>query len=241
MRVIATVMLVSFAAVSAASGQSFATFDQPSGSTASGTPAPAVTSQGIPLETVPVYKAYEPEAFDSQAYQSATDAEVTVSSVPVFTGQPETELAPVVPAVPVEKPSLSPVPSSLTTQETDFSRALGAPETFASEEPAVVGQPNPELGFQSETETSRLLLALEETYATRVSQLKTAHLAQRRSLLDQFEQDAADSTKVIGLAGRMKTALAELETAQKASLQLEEKQYFAAMLKVLDAAPSRVE
>jgi len=98
-----------------------------------------------------------------------------------------------------------------------------------------------EIGFQSESETSRLLRALEDTHAKRVAELKVRNLAQRKAMLDQFEKDAADPAKVIGLAGRMRTALAELDSAQKALLEAEDAQYMAAMLKVLDAAPSRVE
>lgn len=119
----------------------------------------------------------------------------------------------------------------------NLSLPLGAPETFASPEPA----PRGELGFAQETETSRLLIALEKTYATRVSEMKVKHLAQRRAMLDAFEREAADPTKVIGLAGRMRAGLAELEAAQAAALAVEEQQYTAAMLSVLDKAPLRAE
>jgi len=232
MRIIVTVAAFALASTGAVSAQTYATHDQPTGTPNSTSapqrveqtfvPAPQAASinQVETVRSVPVYQAYEPATFDSQAYQSATDSPPIVTSVPVF----------------VEQPSAAPVPFAV--QSEDLSKPLGSPETFASIEPEA---PSAELGFQSETETSRLLLALEETYATRVSILKAEHLGQRKAMLDQFEKDAADSSKVIGLAERMKNSLAELEKAQKAALRIEEKQYTSATLKVLDAAPSRVE
>ncbi len=228
--------------------QNYATVDQPAGgvSTSISTgervihpapiliqPAPILVQPATSVEvqavqSVPVYEAYEPIEFDANAYQIATEPapapillpdpvlyDGSVANVPTYT-----------------------LPVDIIPQNEDFSRPLGAPETFAViQDQAATG----EVGFQAETETSRLLLALEDTHAERLAELNVRNLAQRTALLDQFEKDAADPAKVIGLAARMRKALSELEIAQNAMLEVEEAQFMAAKLKVLDAAPLRTE
>jgi len=177
-------------------------------------------------QSAPVYEAYQPDVFDAGAYDAATHPTAVLQAVPILPAQPI---------------SVGPVYDGAANDPVigdDFSRSLGAPETFAVERDSAASG---EIGFAQESETSRLLIALEETYATRVSALKVNHLAQRRGMLDAFERQASDPNQVIGLAERMRTALAELEAVQKASLAEEERLYIAATLKVLDAAPSRVE
>lgn len=232
-------LFVLCAGSTAASAQNYATVDQSGGISSQSisqtkrvertfnvtplAPNVVVLPQG---DQAPVYEPFEPIEFDVTGYQVATEPmpallpppvlhDGLVENVPVFTA-----------------------PIDVTPQSDDHSRPLGSPETFASTGDIA---PLGEVGFQSETETSRLLLALEDKHTARLAELKVRHLAQRKAMLDQFEKDAADPAKVIGLAARMRTSLAELEVAQKAMLQVEETQFMAATLKVLDAAPSRAE
>ena len=216
MRISTISTVIVLASVSAASAQTYVTSEQPYAT------------------SVPVYDAYEPTAFDDRAYQAATQP---VPLAPNYETVQPLAPAPVLEAQPPTSGVIyHPAPNDPALGD-NLSLPLGAPETFAVPE---IGQGG-EIRFAGETETSRLLLALEETYATRVSEMKVKHLAQRRAMLDAFETEASDPNKVIGLAGRMRAGLAELEAAQAAALAVEEQQYTAAMLSVLDRAPSRVE
>jgi len=224
---------VILASIGAASAQTYATSEQP-------------------FPTAPQgYQAFEPNTFNAEGYQAATQplpqaplaqpplvaGEVVYETMP-YAGSPEVaQPLPFAPAQPVTGGVVYEGAPNDPSLGDNLSRPLGAPETFAAQQ----SEPRGELGFSQETETSRLLLALEKTYASRVSEMKVKHLAQRRAMLDAFEREAADPDKVLGLAGRMRTGLAELEAVQKASLAEEERQYMAAMLSVLDTAPSRVE
>lgn len=215
-----------------AAAQNFVTSEQPTGMTTSIStservqrvysvvPQPASTSEIEPVYTAPVYDAYEPVAFDAEGYDAAI----------------EPMAGPAVPEpLPVERAYGEPVD---VTPQDDLSQPLGSPQSFASIEPqASTGV----IGFAPETETSRLLLALDDTYAARRAALKAKHLEQRKAMLDKFEADAADPQKVIGLAARMRAAIAELDAAHEALLAVEQNQYNAAVLTVLDSAPSRVE
>ena len=248
-RVIQIAMMIAVANGGTVFAQNFATYDQPSGVSQSESTSQGAGVSGLPsiqpqsvgqiesVDSAPVYSAYDQTNFDASGYQSVTDTG-TIFENPENTAPPPVPVAletiPFQPATPEP-----PAPVELgTPQETDLSQPLGAPETFAVIDP---NAPQAELGFQSETETSRLLLALQDTYEKRVSELKAKHLEQRSALLDALEKEAADPSKVIGLAERMRNSLAELEATQKAALQVEERQYTEATLKVLDAAPSRAE
>jgi len=211
----------------------------------------ATSEQPVP-EPAPVYQAYEPATFNAEAYESAPRS---LTAVPLA-GEVIYEPLPYDAGSSVPHQTVQPLPLPLVQNiqpsgdvnvyhsgpndpllGDNLSQPLGAPETFASPKNETFGA----IGFSEETETSRLLLALEETYATRVAELKVQHLAQRRAMLGAFEKEAADPNKVIGLAGRMRSGLAELEAAQDAVLAEEERQYTAALLSVLDRAPLRVE
>ena len=234
MRIGAISTVIALALIGAASAQTYATSEQPYGT------------------AVPAYEAYEPTTFDAGAYEAATqpapplevqavDGGVVYEPLPYNAGtyqaaQP-VQPAPVLGVQPIIGGAVYPSSPNDPALGDNLSLTLGAPETFSNPQNEAGG----ELGFAEETETSRLLLALEETYATRVSAMKAKHLTQRRAMLNAFEQEASDPSKVIGLAERMRAGLAELESAQKASLAEEERQYMAAMLAVLDRAPSRVE
>jgi len=223
MRVIAISTLAGLTLVGAASAQTYATSEQPY------------------VTAAPVYEAYEPTTYDAGAYEAATQAAPTLGVQPVDAGTSR-DAQPLHPmpareAQPVTGWVFYPSTPNDPALGDNLSLTLGAPETFATPQ----NDATAELGFAEETETSRLLLRLEETYEARVSEMKAKHLAQRRAMLNAFEQEASDPSKVIGLAGRMRAGLAELEAAQKASLAEEERQYMAAMLAVLDSAPSRVE
>ncbi len=248
-RVIQIATIIALTNSGAVFAQNFATYEQPSGVSSSESTSQGAGVSGLPdiqpegvgqiesVESVPAYSAYDQTNFDASGYESVTDTG-TVYESPQSTAPPPVPVAletiPFQPATPEP-----PAPVELgTTQETDLSQPLGAPETFAVIDP---NAPQAELGFHSETETSRLLLALQDTYEKRVSELKAQHLEQRSALLDELEKEAADPSKVIGLAERMRNALAELEATQKAMLQVEERQYTEATLKVLDAAPSRTQ
>ena len=228
---------IAMACTSPAAAQSYATYDQPSGATTSissgeritfsypAAPLPASVVEVDEVQSVPIYESYEPLEFDASAYELATEPLLAPLTNPVILDD-----------VSLTAPIQAPI--DVTPRAEDYSLPLGASETFA---PTEQNAPLGELGFQSETETSRLLLALEDTHAKRVADLKARNLTQRKTMLDQFEKDAADPSKVIGLAARMRTALAELDAAHKALLSVEEQQFMAATLKVLDAAPSRAE
>lgn len=248
-RVIQIAMIIALANSGAVFAQNFATYEQPGGAS----PSESI-SQGAGIsdfsynqlqnvdhieavDSVPVYSAYDQTNFDASAYESVTDTG-TVYESPQNTAPPPVPVA--LETIPFQ-PAISepPAPVGLgATVATDLSQPLGAPETFAVIDP---NAPQANVDFQSETEISRLLLALQDTYEKRVSELKTKHLEERSALLDELEKEAADPSKVIGLAERMRNALAELEATQKAMLQVEERQFTEATLKVLDAAPSRTQ
>lgn len=242
MRIGAVSTFLTLVFVGSASAQTYATSEQPY--------APSV----------PVYEAYKPNTFDAGAYEAAAQpetvappievplpqAQATVgglvsvprsSDAPIFYAPAPLPPTPILQVQPITGQGGFVVAPNDPSLGDNLSLPLGTPETFASSEPA----PRGELGFSQESETSRLLIALEKTYATRVSEMKVKHLAQRRAMLDAFEREASDPNKVIGLAGRMRTGLAELEAVQAEALALEEQQYTAAMLSVLDRAPSRAE
>lgn len=249
MRSISVITAAIIAVGGAAQAQNYATYDEPtpngfSTSISSGErvqrsysviPEAASTSQIEPSYDAPVYEAYEPAAFDETAYKTATeplpltDAIIPADPLPVYVPLPA---IPVQPETGTQAVSV-PEPAAL---DNDFSQPLGSPQTFARAEPVTL---DGDVGFAAETETSRLLLALEDTYAKRVAALKAKNLERRKALLDGFEKDAADPEKVIGLAARMRAALSEADAAHQAMLDVEESQYTAAMLQVLDAAPAR--
>lgn len=246
MRVIQIAMMIAVTNGGTVFAQNFATYEQPSGVSSSETALQGAGTSGSSNNqfenfgqsditgSVPVYSAYDQTDFDAKGYEAVTDTGVIFAN-PVNTSPSPVPAA--VETIPFQSATPEPpAPLELgVTLETDLSQPLGAPETFAVIEP---NASQSEVGFQSEAETSRLLLALQDTYEKRVSELKAKHLEQRSALLDELEKEAADPTKVIGLAQRMRNALAELESAQKEMLQAEEKQFTAATLKVLDASPS---
>ena len=219
-----------------ASAQTFATSEQPGGVSTSistgqrveraySAVQPAKSSELEQVYSVPTYQAYDASEYDASAYSAATQPIQPLPAAPAEAGRAYGE--------PVDV-----TPTDTVSIGDDLSQPLGSPQTFASASPQA-GEA--EIGFAQETETSRLLLALEDTFAKRTAELKVKHLAQRKALLDAFEKDAANPEKVIGLAKRMRTALGELDAVHKAALQVEQSQYSAAMLSVLDRAPSRAE
>ena len=242
-----TVLAVCWAG--AAHAQSYATYGEPGGVTTSISsaervqrtysvvPEPASSSAFEPAYSAPIYEAYEPTAFDESAYKTATEPSPFNGS---YSASGPVPVAIPTPTFPLQQQQVIRAygePVDVTPFD-DFSQPLGSPQTFAR----VESQPSvDDAGFAQETETSRLLLALEDTYARRVADLKSKHLAVRRSLLEGFEKDAADPKKVIGLAERMRNALAEADAAQNALLKIEESQFNAATLQVLDASPTRTQ
>lgn len=105
----------------------------------------------------------------------------------------------------------------------------GAPEPA----PAATG----DAPFLAESDTSRALLAMEEEHAANLRQLDARKAATRRKLLAEFEAEAADPAKVVGLAGRLKAAMAELEAFHRRAVEAEEKRHMEAQLAVLAADP----
>ncbi len=237
-RTAAGLVFVVFMYPGAAFAQSFATYEQPGGLRSPYTPSPdspfaiqPASSYDAPLDSfggvysVPVYDAYEQGAFDVETYRSALgDATAPLPSEPVLYQEIPASAVADVEAIGT---------ANISVHDTPLPVGYGA----APVEPPFFE----DNGFQTESETSRILFKLEETHRTRVSALKRKHLEQRRFMLDQFEKDAADPAKVIGLAGRMRTALSELDASQQTLLELEEQKYTEAMLSVLDASPSRLE
>jgi len=175
----------------------------------------ATSEQPVP-EPAPVYQAYEPATFNAEAYESAPRS---LTAVPLA-GEVIYEPLPydAGSSVPHQTVQLLPLPLVQNVQPS------GDVNVYHS------GPNDPLLG-----DNLSQPLGAPETFA------KVQHLAQRRAMLGAFEKEAADPNKVIGLAGRMRSGLAELEAAQDAVLAEEERQYTAALLSVLDRAPLRVE
>lgn len=98
-----------------------------------------------------------------------------------------------------------------------------------------------DIGFQPESDTSRRLIAMEDQYYATIKKLEAAKAARKAAILDQFEKDAADPAKVVGLAERLRAAMAALEEIHKAALADEERRYNNARLDVLASSPSRVQ
>ena len=135
-----------------------------------------VTSEEPYVQSVPIYKAYNPQAFDSGAYEAGTqpfqpapvlDVQPIVGDVyeAIPHGAGAHEIAQPLPFAPALE--VQPIVDGAVYEGApndpqlgdDLSLSLGAPETFAAPQ----NQDSGDAGFRQETETSRLLLALEKT------------------------------------------------------------------------------
>ncbi len=243
--------------------QTFATHDEPQGV------APIaigerversylpVTEQGpapMPEQaySVPVYDSYEPTAFDDSGYRAAREtaspALVPVYQAPVY--DPVTYPAAIpTPAQPLDfAPPLQYLPTAPVESVAEPSaRPYGQPVDVTPRGPVLTPPPASvsaglgDIGFKSETETSRQLLALDDAHAARLSAMEQAHLQRRRALLDSFAQEADDPAKVIGLADRMRAGVDALDAAHRAMIAEEEANHRRATLRILDASPSRIQ
>lgn len=181
--------------------------------------------------SAPSYQPYDAGTFDEGAYKTAT--EPMPMAVP--------QVAPLQAVPEIVDGGGRPYGQPVDVTPTDSGETYRQPVAYSSAPSLSAPIGDADLEFREESETSRLLLALDDTFAERQKTLAAQKLTQRKALLDQFEQDAADPSKVIGLAERMRAAMAELDAAHEAKLALERQQYNAAVLTVLDRAPSRVE
>jgi hypothetical protein len=200
---------------------------------------------------VPVYEAYEPTGYDDSGYRAATQA-APAPLAPAYTAPVhETSAYPTaieVPATPLDlAPSLQYLPTAPIQQPQPLARPYGQPVDVTptgpvlTPPPAVVSSDPGDIGFRAETDTSRQLLALDDAHAARLSEMERAHRDRRRALLDRFAKDAEDPAKVIGLADRMRAALKALDETHEAMIAGEGASHRRATLRILDAAPSRIQ
>lgn len=235
--------------------QNFVTSDQPQGGVAMGqplevehiyapAPAPVPLAPAQPVYSVPVYEAYEPTGYNDSGYRAATQAAPQplgpVYAAPTY----ETSAYPTaidVPAAPLDlAPSPQYVPTAPIEQPRTLARPYGQPVDVTPPQATVSVDPA-DIGFRAETDTSRQLLALDDAHAARLSGMERAHRERRRALLDRFAKDAEDPAKVIGLADRMRAALKAVDEAHDAMVAEQEASHRRATLRILDAAPSRIQ
>lgn len=177
-------------------------------------PAPSYAQPVYPAQQpipVPVYPAQQPAA-------------------PVYPAQ---QLAPA-PVYPAQQSAPAPVH---VAPEIQPAPPAAAPVLVNQRPPAQPAAPAPDLRFQQESQTSRTLLALEDVYLKRIKELKAEQQARKTALLDQFEKEAADPEKVVGLAERLRSSMAELEENHKKALAEEDRRYNDARLQVLASSP----
>lgn len=118
-----------------------------------------------------------------------------------------------------------------------------APLPVAVPQPPVTPSPPAtpdEIRFREESDTSRRLLALQDAHDAALKALEVKRQQRKAAILDQFEKDAADPAKVVGLAERLRAAMAELEALHQTALAEAERRYTQARLDVLAASPSRI-
>ena len=91
--------------------------------------------------------------------------------------------------------------------------------------------------FLEESETSRILIRMETAHRALLAKLEASRQARRASVLSRFEKEAEDPQKVIGLADRLRAAMAQIDALHEVALEEERRRFNKARLDVLSADP----